>query len=381
MCLTLLRTATCVLLSCLALAARPALCAQPEEELNIATFSVCAYDPRTGEVGVAVQSRFFGVGVVVPWCQAGVGAVASQAFGNPTFGPRILELMGDGFSAEDALKLCISADKDAASRQIGVVRANPRIQEMQSQDDPLLALNLISPSAGDVAQSFTGSKCMAWAGGRTGISKDGIVYACQGNILTGSEVVDAMALAMDDPASVLALELTQTQSSAYNGGKDLAGRLLGALLAGQAKGGDSRGMQSSALKVSQAGAGYGGYSDVKYDLRVDDAPDPFEELARLLNIARPWALTTEGYNKLNSGNMQEAIRVFTELTQVQPEEPGHHYNLACALARSGRGDEAMAELQLSLSLDKDNSYRSYLPGDTDLTSLRDRDDFKALLAP
>ena len=138
-------------------------------------------------------------------------------------------------------------------------------------------------------------------------------------------------------------------------------------------------MQSSALKVSQAGAGYGGYSDVKYDLRVDDAVDPFEELARLVNIARPWALTNEAYNMLNNGNMPAAVGLFTQLAQLQPEEAGHHYNLACALARSNRGDEAMAQLKLCLSLDKDGSYVKLLPGDTDLTSLREREDFKALL--
>src|SRR5262245_19275367 len=97
----------------------PARASVPPEPEIIATFSVCAFDPNTGEVGVAVQSRFFGVGVVVPWCRAGVGAVASQAFGNPTFGPRILDYMEQGFTAEDALKLCLGSDKDAASRQIG----------------------------------------------------------------------------------------------------------------------------------------------------------------------------------------------------------------------------------------------------------------------
>lgn len=369
----------------LALPLRPAVASdqslrhkgQPEQ--NIATFSVCAFDPATGEVGVAVQSRFFGVGVVVPWCRAGVGAVASQAFGNPTFGPRILDLMEQGFSAEDALKLCLGDDKDAASRQIGVVRANPRVMDIRTEDDPLLALNLASPSLSDLAQTYSGSKCMAWAGGRTGITKDGMVYACQGNILTGEDVVAAMAAAMENPSSLDGIELSSVKRSAVNGGADLAGRLLGALLAGQSKGGDSRGMQSSALKVCQAGAGYGGYSDVKYDLRVDDAPDPFEELARLINIARPWALTNEAYNKLNGGNMAEAVRLFTELASLQPEDPGHHYNLACALARSGRGDEAMEQLKLCLGLDKDGSYVKLLPSDTDLTSLHEREDFRALL--
>ncbi len=377
----LMQLARCLAISILAalvLGIRPGRAAAPQKPINIATFSVCAFDPATGEVGVAVQSRFFGVGVVVPWCRAGVGAVASQAFGNPTFGPRILDLMEQGFSAEDALKLTIANDKDAASRQIGVVAANPRVLELLAQEAGAAA-GLAMPSPSDLAQSYSGSKCMAWAGGRTGVTPSGIVFACQGNILTGHDVVDAMAAAMVAPDSVQGLELTAAQRTAVNDGRDLAGLLLGALLAGQSKGGDSRGMQSSALKVCQAGAGYGGYSDVKYDLRVDDAADPFEELARLVNLARPWALSNQAYNLLNNGNMAGAVELFGQLVQLQPEDPGHHYNLACGLARSGRADEAMAELKLCLGLDKDGTYRKLLPGDTDLTSLREREDFKAML--
>jgi uncharacterized Ntn-hydrolase superfamily protein len=349
--------------------------AVPVETENISTFSVCAYDPNTGEVGVAVQSKFFGVGVVVPWCKAGVGAVASQAFGNPNYGPQILELLAHGYAPSEAVSRVLSADKDAEQRQIGVAWANARIFSRYEGADGSFA----PPADGysDLSYSYTGRKCMDWAGGLTGIAPDGVVYACQGNILAGPEVVEAMAAAMEDPASVQGLALTETQRTAL--GSDFAGRLLGALIAGQAKGGDSRGMQSSALKVSQAGAGYGGYSDVKYDLRVDDATDPFEELARLMNIARPWALTLEAYNKLNNGNMPEAVRLFTELTQLQPDEAGHFYNLACALARSGEGDAAMAALSKSLSMDTEGIYKALAPQDTDLTSLRERADFQALL--
>lgn len=340
--LLLLATAACGLLA-LTSASRP-------DCLNIATFSVVAYDPATGEVGAAVQSKFFAVGSVVPWARAGVGAAASQAYGNPTFGERGLKLMAGGESAEEAIRSVLRGDKDAQRRQLGMVSV-----------------------AHERAATYTGSECMAWAGGKAGVALDGVVYAVQGNILTGAEVVDAMAAAMAGPA-VVPVALTPNERLAL-GPRDLAGRMLGALLAGQAAGGDSRGMQSAALKVCQKDAGYGGYNDAKYDLRVDDAPDPFDELARLLNLARPIALTNEGYLKLYAGDFQAAMGIFETLTQLQPEEGSHHYNLACAYSLAGRLDEAMAELTQALGLDE--KLRQTAGQDPDLNPLHEREDFKA----
>jgi uncharacterized Ntn-hydrolase superfamily protein len=204
---------------------------------TVATFSIVAFDSGTEELGVAVQSKFLAVGSIVPWARAGVGAVATQAMANFDYGPRGLELMSRGKTAEETVEALISADDEREHRQVGVVDARGR------------------------AATFTGSECFEWAGGVTGES-----YAAQGNILVGQETVEAMA---------------KTFESA---GNDLAGRLLTALDAGQAAGGDSRGKQSAALLVVREGGGYGGNNDRSLDLRVDDHPEPIKELIRLREL-------------------------------------------------------------------------------------------------
>lgn len=317
---------------------------------TIATFSVAAYNPATGEVGVAVQSRFFAVGSVVPWARSGVGAVASQAYGNPTYGPRILDLLSAGVTPADAVRAALRDDKDAARRQIGAVSVRGEVE------------------------TYTGDGCMAWAGGRTGTAPDGVVYAVQGNILAGEAVVKAMAAAMDDPAHLPEKQTANEQQALAI--TDFAGRLLHALLAGEAAGGDSRGMQSAALLVCQAGMGYGGYNDVKYDLRVDDAVDPFDELARLLNLARPFAMTNEAYLKLYSGDHDGAITMFIALIELQPDEASHHYNLACALSLADKLDEALTELRVALT--RDEKLKPAALEDPDLAALRETDGFKEL---
>lgn len=203
----------------------------------ISTFSIVAVDPATQEIGVAVQSKFLAVGAVVPFASAGIGAVATQAWCNTSFGPRGLDLLERGLGPQVVLEELLQDDRQRASRQVGVVDAAGR------------------------AASFTGSDCMEWAGGRTGRG-----YACQGNILAGPEVVDQMA------------DTFQTSTGA------LPGRLLAALSAGQAAGGDRRGMQSAALLVVKPGGGYGGYTDRYIDLRVDDHTDPIAEVRRLLTL-------------------------------------------------------------------------------------------------
>ncbi len=203
----------------------------------VATFSIAAFDPETDSLGVAVQSKFLAVGAVVPWARAGVGAVATQAMANFNYGPRGLELMAEGRTAEKTVEALISADDDREHRQLGVVDARGR------------------------AATFTGSECFDWAGGITGEH-----YAAQGNILVGRETVEAMA-------------------KTYEGaGGGLAARLLAALAAGQEAGGDSRGRQSAALLVVREGGGYGGDNDRTIDLRVDDHPEPIQELARLRDL-------------------------------------------------------------------------------------------------
>jgi uncharacterized Ntn-hydrolase superfamily protein len=201
------------------------------------TFSIVAFDAATGDLGVAVASKFPCVGAVVPWARAGVGAVATQSWANTDFGPDGLRLMGGGLPAGPALDAVLEPDGDREERQVGFVDAE-----------------------GGVA-SFTGANCMDWAGGRTG---DG--FAVQGNILAGEDVVASLADAF-----------VRTEG-------DLCDRLLAALLAGDAAGGDRRGKQSAALLVVRDRGGYEGRNDRYIDLRVDDHPEAPAELARLFGV-------------------------------------------------------------------------------------------------
>jgi uncharacterized Ntn-hydrolase superfamily protein len=206
---------------------------------RLSTFSIAAFDPDDGAWGVAVASKFPAVGAVVPWAKSGAGAVATQAMGNTSFGARGLEMMAAGRSAQDSLDALLADDVGREHRQVGAVDA-----------------------AGQAA-TFTGKECLAWAGGRTGKH-----FAIQGNILTGPEVVDAMAQAFRSDSG------------------DLADRLMAALLAGDRAGGDRRGRQSAALFVVKPQAGYGGFNDIWLDYRVDDDPDPVPRLVELLAIHR-----------------------------------------------------------------------------------------------
>jgi uncharacterized Ntn-hydrolase superfamily protein len=205
------------------------------------TFSIAAWDPDASphEWGVAVASKFLAVGAAVPWARAGAGAVATQALANLAYGPEGLELLQKGMPANAVVRMLTGDDDQRQHRQVGIVDAT------------------------GVAATFTGTECFDWAGGRTG---DG--YCCQGNILTGQNVVDDMC---------------ETFERAEG---ELAERLLAALQAGDRAGGDKRGRQSAAILVVREGGGYGGGTDVSVDLRVDDHDDPVPELFRLFDIQR-----------------------------------------------------------------------------------------------
>jgi uncharacterized Ntn-hydrolase superfamily protein len=201
------------------------------------TFSLVACDREAGQWGVVVASKFLAVGAVVPWARADVGALATQAFANLTYGPDGLDLLASGASAQETIDRLTGADPEFEERQIGVVDA-----------------------AGSSA-TFSGSGCFTWAGGRTGKG-----YAAQGNLLAGPQVVAALADTF---------EATEGP---------LVERMLAALAAGDEAGGDRRGRQSAAVIVRQTGGGYGGNNDLMIDLRVDDHPDPVTELQRLYAI-------------------------------------------------------------------------------------------------
>ena len=204
----------------------------------VATYSIAACDLEAARWGVATQSKFLGVGSVVPWAEPHVGAVATQAYANPRYGPGGLALLREGRPAEEVVERLTSADDGRDQRQLGVVDGQGG------------------------SASFTGSECHDWAGGRTGPG-----YAAQGNILVSGETVDAIAETF---------EATE--------GKPLEMRLLDCLDAAQAAGGDSRGQQSAALLVVEKDGGYASLSDVVFDLRVDDHERPLEELRRLYGL-------------------------------------------------------------------------------------------------
>ena len=204
----------------------------------VATYSIVACDLDAGQWGVATQSKFLAVGSVVPWAEADVGAVATQSYANPRYGPDGLALLRQDLPADEVVKRLTEADDDREQRQLGIVDARGR------------------------AATFTGTECHDWAGGRTG---DG--FAAQGNILVSAETVDAIAESFE--ASV---------------GRPLVERLLDCLDAAQAAGGDKRGQQSAALLVVEKNAGYAQLSDVLVDLRVDDHERPLDELRRIYRL-------------------------------------------------------------------------------------------------
>lgn len=223
-----------VLLAAFQGAASPLRRASP---LRPSTFSIAAYDRSTGDLGVAVSSKFPAVGAMVPWARAGVGAIATQAAANLSFGPRGLEMLALGFTPREALDKLVANDSGRNDRQVGIVDAQGR------------------------AAAWTGEKCFAYAGHIVGDT-----YSVQGNVLAGPQVVEAMARTFEQRRG------------------PLAERLLAALEAGEAAGGDRRGKESAALLVVRKNAGYGGVGDRWIDLRVDDHPEPVRELRRLFEV-------------------------------------------------------------------------------------------------
>jgi uncharacterized Ntn-hydrolase superfamily protein len=207
------------------------------EGKRASTFSIVAFDEETGDLGVAVQSKYVAVGTVVPWARAGVGAVATQAVANVSFGPRGLEMMERGLHPKEVVQNLVRADEAADIRQVGTVDSLGR------------------------AAAFTGKGCYEWAGHTVGRG-----FCALGNLLASEEVVEAMAGAYEVAEG------------------DLPERLIAALEAGQMAGGDRRGQQSAALLVVREAGGYGGYSDRYVDIRVDDHPRPIEELRRIFTV-------------------------------------------------------------------------------------------------
>jgi uncharacterized Ntn-hydrolase superfamily protein len=259
----------------------------------IATYSIVACDLEAQQWGVSVQSKFLSVGSVVPWAEPHVGAIATQAYANPRYGPNGLDLLRQGLSAEEVVERLTSEDDGRDHRQLGIVDGQGR------------------------AATYTGNECMDWAGGRTGEG-----YAAQGNILVNKETVDAMAETFESSSGPLAV------------------RLIDCLAAAQEAGGDSRGQQSSALLVVERDGGYARMSDVVVELRVEDHELPIEELRRIYTLhdeifgktpRRLWldvddALATELRERLaklgHDGELEDAFTSWTGKENLEDRVDG-----------------------------------------------------------
>lgn len=274
-------------------------------ELNsaVTTFSIVAFDPSTKDLGVAVHSRYFSVGSVVPWAEARIGAIATQSFVNVSYGPRGLQMLRKGLAANEVVEKLTDQDEARDYRQVGLI-----------------------DSEGDVAV-FTGKKCLKWAG-----SKIGEDYVALGNILASEEVVNNMGERF---------EFTKD---------DLAGKLVAALEGGEEAGGDTRGRQSASLLVVRKEGGRGGYGDRYIDLRVEDHPNPIEELERLLALSRIYYLIDESEERFAKGDFNNALVTIKKAISLNPKIDDSHVDLALIHLKLKNKEEAVNAFEQALRI-------------------------------
>ena len=296
-------TSKSVLVAAVALAAWSASPAAQRRPVH--TYSIVARDPATGELGVAVQSHWFGVGPIVPWAEAGVGAVATQSFVEPAYGPNGLALMRAGKSAPDALKELLAKDTARDVRQVAMIDSQGRVD------------------------AWTGAKDIQAAGHRVGQN-----YSVQANLMLNDKVWPAMARAFESAKG------------------DLADRMLAALDAAQAVGGDIRGKQSAALVVVTGKPTGQPWKDRTYDLRVDDSPEPLKELRRLVTLQR-------AYNHMNAGDLAVerndapgALREYSAAEKLVPGNAEMTYWHAVALVNMGKIGESLPLFRKVFTLDR-----------------------------
>jgi uncharacterized Ntn-hydrolase superfamily protein len=259
-----------------------------------ATYSIVARDAKTGDLGVAVQSHWFSVGAVVPWAEAGVGAVATQSFVEPSYGPLGLEAMRKGVPAEKALRDLVAADAHGDVRQVAFVDAEGR------------------------AAAHTGASCIPAAGHHVGRG-----FTTEANLMLSNEVPEAMARAFESSSG------------------PLAERLLAALDAAQAAGGDIRGKQSAAILVVRGKKSDKPWTDRLVDLRVEDSDRPLEELRRLLRLARAYERMNAGDEAVAAGKMEDALREYAAAEGMFPENDEFVFWHAVTLVTNGRTDESL----------------------------------------
>lgn len=269
------------------------------------TYSVVAYDKKSGEMGVAVQSHWFSVGPVVPWAEAGVGVVATQALAEPAYGPRGLSLMRSGMSSADALKALLSADDKEDVRQVAMVDAQGHVS------------------------AHTGKRCIECADHHVGDT-----YSVQANMMLNDKVVPAMA-------------------KAYESAKgDIAERLILTLEAAEEVGGDIRGKQSAAMVIVKIHSTGHAWKDCTVDLRVDDHPEPLVELRRLLTVHRAYEHMNQGDKEMERGDMARALQEYSEAAELVPDNLEIIFWNAVTLSVNGHVDEAVPRFKRVFAADR-----------------------------
>ena len=267
------------------------------------TFSIVGFDPVTKDLGVAVQSRYFSVGPVVPWAEAEVGAVATQSFVNVSYGPSGLQLLKQGLTVEEVIARLTGPDEGREMRQVGIIDARGN------------------------AAAYTGKKCMEWAGSRVGEN-----YSAQGNILASGKVVQAMSHRFESSKG------------------DLAEKLVAALEGGEAAGGDRRGRQSAALLVVRKGKGRADFGDRLVDLRVEDHSDPIAELKRLLKLHRVYYLIDEAESQLALKQTKKALATIRSAIRLDPTSDDAYLDLAMMYVKLGDMEKAKQAFRQTLRL-------------------------------
>jgi uncharacterized Ntn-hydrolase superfamily protein len=274
----------------------------------VSTYSIVARDSLTGQLGVAVQSHWFSVGPIVPWAEAGVGAVATQSFVDPAYGPLGLDLMRMGYSAQEALTALLAADTSIAVRQVAMIDAK-----------------------GTIAV-HTGARCIIAAGHQTGKQ-----YSVQANLMEKATVWQAMAKAYETSRG------------------DLAERLLAALEAAEKEGGDIRGRQSAAIVVVSDKSTHKSWIDRLFDLRVEDHPQPVRELHRLVQLQRAYLKLNEGDEWVTAGDVGKALQAYQEALSLVPDEATNGeaaFWVGITLAEAGRQQESIPYLRRAYQQDE-----------------------------
>jgi uncharacterized Ntn-hydrolase superfamily protein len=317
---------------CLLLALTAAGRAQDYDPDYLATFSIIARDPATGELGFAVQSKAFAAGNRAVAIKSGIGVIAHQAAANPMYGAIGFDLLQAGYTPQQALDMMLRSDEGRDSRQVAILDVQGRTASWDG------------PGAND------------WKGHRCGVN-----YCAQGNILVGPEVVDGLAKAFGSSE-----------------GRPLPERLMEALDAAQAAGGDARGMQSAAMVITRALGGAGGFSDRVIDIRVDDSTQPLKDLRHLLDLYRSGQLITDANRQLTGGDATAALKTALAARDKAPGNDNAWIALANVYLKAGRKADALAALGKAIELNAAN--RRQLSKNRNFDTLIDDPEFRRLLA-